>query len=112
MWAQECLSRRESELTDSSKKESLTEASKEILNALDLPAVATSEREKGVLSRLRYKAIRNAIGMEIQMQKRMEALEYIMEAYPSSYTLKEIKDQLEYVMLKNDKEIRELIMVK
>ena len=82
------------------------------LKAFELSSVDTSEREEDILSSLRYHDIKNIIGMEIQMQKRMEALEYIMEAYPSSYTLKEIKDQLECVLLKNDKEIRKLIIVK
>ena len=94
------------------KEKNLSDDSAYGLKAFDLPSVETSEREKDILSNRRYHDIKNAIGMEIQMSKRMEALEYIMEAYPSSYTLKEIKDQLEYVMMKNDKEIRELIKVK
>ena len=47
-----------------------------------------------------------------QMSKRMEALEYIMEAYPSNLTLKEVKAQMESSILKKDKEIRELVKVK
>ena len=95
-----------------SKEQNLSDDSVYGLKAFELSSVGTSEREKHILSSRRYHDIKNIIGMEIQMQKRMEALEYIMEAYPSSYTLKEIKDQLEYVMLKNDKELRELILAK
>ena len=91
------------------KEQNMSDDSAYGLKAFDLPSVDTSERAKDILSSRRYHDIKNAIGMEIQMSKRMEALEYIMEAYPSSYTLKEIKDQLEYVMMKNDKEIRELM---
>lgn len=50
--------------------------------------------------------------MSFQMTKRMEALECIMEAYPSNLTLKEVKEQLESSILKTDKEIRELVKVK
>jgi hypothetical protein len=46
------------------------------------------------------------------MSKRMDALECIMEAYPNNLTLKEVKAQLESSILKNDKEIRELVKVK
>ncbi len=111
-WTQECLSRRESDISDFKEEQSLTEASKEVLKNFDLPAVATSEREKDLLSRCRYNAIRNAVGMSIQMSKRMEALECIMEAYPSSFTLKEVKEHLEDTILKNDKEIQEIVKVK
>lgn len=76
------------------------------------PSVAILDREKDLLSRERYHNMRNVIGMSIQMSKRMEALECIMEAYPSNLTLKEIKAQLESSILKNDKEVRELVKVK
>lgn len=76
------------------------------------PSVATLDGEKDLLSRERYHNMRNVIGMSIQMSKRMDALECIMEAYPSNLTLKEIKAQLESSILKNDKEIRELVKVK
>lgn len=78
----------------------------------NIPFVATLDREKDLLSRERYHNMRNFIGMSIQMSKRMEALECIMEAYPSNLTLKEVKAQLESSILKNDKEIRELVKVK
>lgn len=76
------------------------------------PSIATLDREKDLLSRKRYYNMRNVIGMSFQMTKRMEALECIMEAYPSSLTLKEVKEQLESSILKTDKEIRELVKVK
>ena len=94
------------------KEENLSNDSAYGLKAFDLPSVDTSERAKDILSSRRYHDIKNAIGMEIQMSKRMEALEYIMEAYPSNLTLKEVKAQLESSILKNDKEIRELVKVK
>lgn len=78
----------------------------------NIPSVAILDREKYLLSRERYHNMSNVIGMSIQMSKRMEALEYIMEAYPSNLTLKEVKAQLESSILKNDKEIRELVKVK
>lgn len=94
-----------------SKEQNPSDDSMYVLKAFDLPSVDTLKREKDMLSRERYYDIKNAIGMEIQMRKRMEALECVMEAYSSSLTLKEIKDQLEYTILKNDKEIRELMKV-
>ena len=112
MLAQECLSRKKSGLSDLEEESSSTETLEEMLKDYCLPSVATSEREKDLLSRYRYNAIRNAIGMNVQMSKRMEALECIMEAYPSSFTLKEVKEHLECTILKNDKEIRELVKVK
>ena len=94
------------------KEQNLSDDSAYGLKAFDLPSVDTSERAKDLLSSRRYHDIKNAIGMSIQMSKRMEALEYIMEAYPSNLTLKEVKAQLESSILKNDKEIRELVKVK
>lgn len=43
-----------------------------------------------------YYEIRNILSLLISIDKRFASLEHILEAYPESFTLKEVKDQLLY----------------
>lgn len=58
----------------------------------------------------KYFELMNLIGIKNQIIRRMEALEYVMEAYPSSFTLSEVKEQLMDTDIKYEKLIRNFIV--
>ena len=58
----------------------------------------------------KYFELMNLIGIKNQIIRRMEALEHVMEAYPSSFTLSEVKEHLMDTNLKYEKLISNFIV--
>ena len=57
----------------------------------------------------KYYELMNLVGIKNQIIRRMESLEHVMEAYPSSLTLSEVKERLIDLDMKYENLIRDFL---
>lgn len=57
----------------------------------------------------KYYELMNLVGIKNQIIRRMESLEHVMEAYPSSLTLSEVKERLIDIDMKYENLIRDFL---